>query len=149
MNPPSKSARNKMMDLLARRDHSEKEIRTKLEENEFPSEEIESALQYGRDHNWLPQSEEQNVELSEKMAQSLHRKGKGAIYINHFLEEKGLPPIAQDPDIELEKARQLLENKPSLKAFSDPLQRLKHKEKLMRFLSARGFSLETIEIAIK
>jgi regulatory protein len=138
-----------MMDLLARRDHSEKEIRKKLKEREFSPEEIEIAIQYGRDHQWLPGTEDENAILAEKMARGLHHKGKGVIYINHFLKEKGLPPIAQDPDIELEKARQLLENKLSLKDFPDRLERLKHKAKLVRFLMARGFSLEIIQKAIR
>lgn len=151
MNPvrkskPPRSARNKMMDFLARRDHSEKEIRKKLKEREFTPEEIEKAITYGRENNWLPNSESEATKLSEQMARGLHHKNKGIIYINHFLSQKGLPPISTDEDLEIEKARRCLETKSLLPTgeFDRGLM-----AKRSRFLMSRGFQLDVIRKVIK
>ena len=126
-----KTARNKMMDYLARRDHSEKELRTKLKKD-FTSEEIDKALEYGRTHGWLPDTDEKLNALSDKTARMLHNKRKGIHYINNFLVKKGLPKVAQNMDLELEKARDLIKNKKSDAA------------KAGRFLMGRGFDLSVV-----
>jgi regulatory protein len=133
-----KSARNKMMDYLARRDHSEKELRTKLQRCDFSQEEIEKALDFAKANNWLPKSEE----LSEKVAQQLHQKKKGTAYINMYLEEKGLPPVMKDSQQELEKALLLAQSKWRPTESTKDL--LQQKQKIARFLGNRGFDMETI-----
>lgn len=132
----SRSARNKMMDLLAQRDHSEKELRTKLRQRDFAEEEIEAALQTAKDSGWiLPENE-----LSQKYAHTLHRKGKGIQTINRQLQEKGLPTIVADPEQEFAKALQLVQQKfPRLHE-----QDRATKAKAYRFLQARGYSGETL-----
>lgn len=133
---PMRSARNKLMDLLARRDHSEKELRTKLKQRNFTSVEIDAAISDARDRKWLGPPEE----IGGKYADSLHGKNKGIHYINHHLQGKGLPTIKMDPDLELEKARRLVENK-----FSgvDGLSKIL-RARVGRFLTSRGFDAETI-----
>ncbi len=74
-----------MMDYLARRDHSEKELRTKLQRCDFSQEEIEKALDFAKNNNWLPKSEE----LSEKVAQQLHQKKKRYGLHQYVLGRKG------------------------------------------------------------
>ncbi|MEZ0391679.1 MAG: regulatory protein RecX [Pseudobdellovibrionaceae bacterium] len=140
---PQASARNKMMDFLARRDHSEKELRKKLK-SRFTPEEIEKAIQYGKENGWLPNSPEDTQALSEKTASELRRKGKGTHYINHYLKEKGLPQVAPDFTEELDKARELVKNK-----FSDvnKMDR-KDKAKVGRFLASRGFPMEIVRKVI-
>jgi len=141
---PQPSARNKMMDILARRDHSEKELRKKLRDKQFPPEEIDRAIEFGKENGWIPNTEEGLKVLSEKTADVLKRKGKGRLYINHYLKEKGLVPVEVDPAEELEKARELVENK-----FSDLKQMdRKEKAKVGRFLISRGFGLETVRKVI-
>lgn len=132
MTQQTRSARNKMMDLLAQRDHSEKEIRTKLKQREFSPEEIDAAIEYGKTNKWLPDSAEGLQALAEKAANALHRKGKGIIYINHFLKQKGLPPVKSDFSQELEKALSLIKNKKGEKA------------KIGRFLLSRGFEQSVV-----
>lgn len=146
---PPRSARNKMMDLLARRDHSEKEIRTKLKEREFSQDEIETAIRYGRENKWLPDTPDENLKLAQRMATGLHRKNKGIQYINHFLKQKGLPPISLEQDVELEKAQQLIENKFSGKLPVTREERAKRKAHIGRFLLSRGFTMDTIRKVIK
>lgn len=141
---PKPSARNKMMDYLAQRDHSEKELRKKLKDKDFTPEEIDVAIEFGKENGWIPNSTESLQALAEKVAGTLRRKGKGPLYINHFLKEKGLPPVQSQPDEELEKARELAHNK-----FSD-IENMDRKEKAKvgRFLISRGFNLETVRKVI-
>lgn len=133
---PTRSARNKLMDLLARRDHSEKELRTKLKQRDFTSEEIEQAISDARERKWLATP----AEIGAKYADSLHGKNKGIHYINHHLQAKGLPTIPMDSDLELEKARRLVENKFSA---ADGLSKTEL-AKVGRFLVSRGFDAETV-----
>lgn len=168
-------ARRRMMDLIAMRDHSEKELRTKLRrflnpspfwkkkyqgnrpqspttlsageleeqaahQKDLTNQAIDAAIEYAKEHRWLGEPEE----LSEKMAKGLHHRNKGSYYINQWLNEKGLPPIEVDKDLELEKARSLVKNK--FAKIEKPTR--EEKAKMMRFLAARGFDLDTIRKAI-
>lgn len=144
---PVPTARNKMMDLLARRDHSEKELRQKLK-GKFTSEEIDLAVEYGKQGRWIPDTVETRSVLAEKMAGALHRKGKGIRYINGYLAEKGLPPVAADPMEELEKARALVDNKFSDVETSDRKKAAKQKAKIGNFLMSRGFDMEVVRKVI-
>lgn len=150
------SARNKMMDYLARRDHSELELRQKLKKAKFTPEEIEKAIDYGKDNNWIPTDEASKLALSEKAANALSIKKKGILYINHFLGEKGLPEVEADGTAELEKATNLIENKFSafLKKNGEELrrnfeERRKVEAKMMRFLGSRGFEMDAITRVVK
>lgn len=140
---PQSSARNEMMDILARRDHSELELRKKLKDK-FTPEEIDRAIEFGKENGWIPNSSESLQALSEKTAAMLKRKGKGPLYIENYLQERGMPPVKGDPVEELEKARELAHNK-----FSD-IDKMDRKEKAKvgRFLISRGFSLETVRKVI-
>jgi regulatory protein len=137
------SARNKMMDYLAHREHSESELRLKLKDD-FTPVEIDQAIAFAKEKGWVPNSEEDLRALSEKTAAALKRKGKGQLYIDQYLEGKGLAPVKVDSAEELEKARQLVENK-----FSD-LNKMNEKEKVKaaRFLISRGFDEETVRKVI-
>ena len=164
-------AKRKVMDLVATRDHSEKELRTKLRtyfrrnilyrkrlaqkhgkeytedtpENQAEiTEAIDLAIEFARDHKWLGDPEV----LAGKMAGMLHRKNKGISYINNYLKGKGLPPITGDRDLELEKALALVKNK-----FSDfsklPFgEKRKEQARVARFLASRGFDSEIVRKVI-
>lgn len=133
-------AKRKVMDLLARRDHSVKELKKKLKEKNFAEDDIAEAIEFAQENRWLGN---ENT-MAERMAASLHRKGKGIHYINHTLKEKGLPQVSPDREIELEKALRLVKNK-----YSD-LENLSREEKakIGRFLQARGFDSETVRKVI-
>lgn len=134
------TAHNKMLDLLARRDHSEKELRTKLQKH-FDEAQIEKAIEFAKDKKWIPDDESSANLLAERAAAGLHRKKKGILYINHFLGKKGLPKLKADPRLELEKARDLINNRKSKKKDVD--------QKVMaRFLLSRGFEMTTVRKAI-
>jgi regulatory protein len=145
--PRSLSAINKMMDYLARRKHSEKELRAKLQDS-FSPEQVEKAIDHGKNKGWIPSTEDECAQMAQETADFLKRKGKGIEYINRYLTEKGLPEIKADQSAELEKARQLVKNK------FDPLQNTfgeeneKQKAKIGRFLLSRGFAEETVRKVI-
>lgn len=124
------------MDLLARRDHSEKEIRDKLAEK-FSALEIEAAIEYARENRWLPEPKV----MSDRYAGAMHRRNKGIRSINRKLKEKGLPAAVADGELELEKALRLAETKLYGRGPAEdgkPLDRAA-REKIGRFLLARGF----------
>lgn len=131
---PQKTPWVKAMDYLARRDHSEKELVEKLLKH-FPIDDVEEVVAEVKDRGWLlpPQ------ELAEKVTQSLHRKNKGYLYIQHFLRQKGLPEIPKEPEIEYEKAQAII----SAKA-KDPQDRTK----VASLLKNRGFDTETVSRVI-
>lgn len=122
------------MDYLARRDHSEKELIEKLS-NHFEWEEIEPAIAEMKERGWLLPPEE----LAQKVTESLHRKNKGHLYIQHFLRKKGLPGTEKDPERELSKAWDLIEAKSKGPADA---------KRSASLLKNRGFDTETISRVI-
>ncbi|MGZ3771147.1 MAG: regulatory protein RecX [Bdellovibrio sp.] len=138
------AAKKKVMDLLARRDHSEKELRKKLLEKfadiDGSKEIVEEAINFAKDNNWI--GDPQN--LATQMANVLHRKKKGIQYINNYLREKGLPSVEIDRDHELEKALSIVNNK-----FDENYEFSREdKAKVGRLLISRGFDAETVRKVI-
>lgn len=132
---PRKSARDKLMDYLARRDHSEFELRKKLSFT-YTATEVDNAIQFARENRWLAEPDE----LSSRVTEQLNRKNKGARYIEKFLRSRGLPGTAKDPDEELRKARELIQ----VKLNKQPPYEFAEQVKIHRFLAYRGFDEETI-----
>lgn len=130
LNPDPADAFNKLTDYLARRDHSEHELKTKLKRR-FTPEAIETALERARTNNWLKDPSE----LAESVAEQLLRRGKGPFYINGYLRKKGLPGVQLD-DEEVEKnCLQTLEQKyPNWQELS-----FEERQRPIRFLLQRGF----------
>ncbi len=130
-----KSARDKLMDFLARRDHSELELRQKLG-RDYPTDEIDIAIEFARNRGWLLAPEE----LAEKATEQLNRKNKGTRYIQKFLQTRGLPFLPKDSGQELEKARNLVQSKLRHEAPYS----YEEQKKIGRYLVNRGFDEETI-----
>jgi regulatory protein len=141
------SAQDKMMDLLARRNHSELELRRKLSEI-FPATEVDAAIKFALENNWMLPPDE----LSERLALELGRKRKGHRFIQKSLKEKGLPQTTVDRDEEYRKAleivtsklgnRHLYEEEDGVKL--DYEAKKKVNQKIYRLLVNRGFEDETI-----
>ena len=147
--PMAKStARNKMMDYLAVRDHSELELRKKLA-TKFERAEIDRAIEFAKENKWLPQTPQEEAALSQRAAATLSRKKKGIGYINMFLQEIGLPQVSADPDLELAKAEQLVKNKLRSLNKNENADGLKVQLKISRFLQSRGFQHTTIREVLK
>jgi regulatory protein len=130
------SAKNKVLELLARRDHSEKELREKLARRKYEKTEIDEAIESARVSNLLRDPEE----LARAVSDMLSRKKKSFRYIRAFLQKKGLPLVGSEPENEMQKARELLE----LKFRKGPPFTFEEKPKVMRYLTNRGFDFDTI-----
>jgi regulatory protein len=134
------AAKRKVMDFIARREHSEKELRKKLKESFVDSdsvdEVIDEAIEFAKENRWLGDP----AELAQRLSDMLHRRNKGIHYINNYLREKGLPPVSADRDLELEKALALVKNK-----YSEEYEFSREdKAKVARFLASRGFDSDTV-----
>ncbi|MES2964546.1 MAG: regulatory protein RecX [Bdellovibrionota bacterium] len=127
------------MDLLARRNHSELELKQKLE-GLFPADDIIDAIRNAQDNGWMPPAEE----IAERVAIELGRKRKGHRFINQFLRNKGLPPVSKDADGEIEKARAIVFSKLRKEGPFDATERAK----IYRLLTNRGFEDDTIRRVI-
>lgn len=129
-------AKEKVIELLAMRDHSRRELAQKLLKKKFSADLIESALIWAEERNLLRPAEE----LSAIMARHLSAKNKGLHYINNYLRTKGLPPVKADSDDEIEKARKIAQQYLKKNATLDRETRAK----IGRRLLARGFDAATV-----
>ena len=141
--------RHKIMEYIARRDHSEKELKAKLrrlkdfqdrKKPRFTVDEIDQGIEWARVNKWLISSDQ----LAVSVARALHGKKKGIRFINAYLAQKGLPRQALDEDLELEKALKLIHRKIVNISIDSNL-----KLKLTRFLISRGFPSNIISKALK
>ncbi len=146
----AKSLKNKILRLLTKRDHSAKEMKTKLKRYyEFSDEDFTSALAYVKELGYLPDEA--------KMAQSLinkwRREGRGKNYVSMKLKTRGIEigtldsVVLKDDENEIASARYFLEKKlrgQDLKELD-----FKEKQKLMRQMTSRGFSVSVVRDLIK
>lgn len=133
------SAKNKVLEYLARRDHSEKELREKLG-RKFSTEEIDEAIESARKSNLLV---DPSV-LAKRVAEQMARKKKSHTYIQKFLAKKGLPAVEREQTNEIEKARELI----LLKFKKTGPFSFEEKPKVQRYLMYRGFDQDTIRRVI-
>lgn len=134
---------DQLVRLLARRDHSECELKQKLTKF-FAHELVDKAIHMAHSHRWLADENE----LAQRVAKTLSEKKKGQNYIRHYLRRKGLPAVEMDAEMELEKAHQLLTQKFGSEELSRWGLDLKTKQKAYRFLMNRGFEDHTIRKAL-
>ena len=141
---PEIAIRRAAMDLLARREHSFKELEDKLS-RQFPDKDIQSPLERLRDENL--QSDQRYLEAYIRFRRN---KGFGPLKIEAELYPKGLDSeqiraclYAEENDW-VELCRQALEKRfPVLNKTN-----MKERAKCERFLMQRGFSHALISTAI-
>lgn len=139
-------AKKKLMDFVARRDHSEKELRQKLAQRCEPDV-VESTIQWAREQNWLASPDKLKTQFSEQLS----RRGKGIRKINQKLKDLGLPAVKADRENEIEKARKLVSTKWSASDFSglDFKESQKLKARIMRYLITRGYESDVVSLILK
>lgn len=143
MDRAKNSALSSAVTLLARRDHSENEIRTKLRRRGYSDDEIGQAVERLRQRGYLD-----DAALCLSLATTLWHSGKwGARGVASRLHQQGFSGSmiqtameALDREEELQHAIALLQPRPHTAA---------DREKNGRFLSARGFSYSVIENALE
>ena len=128
--------RARALRLLARREHTRRELEGKLSPHAGSSEELQTLIAGLKQKNHL--SEER---FAEERARRLSRK-YGAARIRRDLKARGVAPelVARvSADGDLERARAILERK-----YRSPATTREEKAKRMRFLQSRGFSSAVI-----
>ncbi|NCN40024.1 regulatory protein RecX [bacterium] len=136
-------ALKKAADLLARRNHSEKELREKLS-SFYDRDLIDQVVSEAQRKQWLLSPKE----LAEQAAKTWARANKSAKYIEEQLTRRGLAPVGWLEEDEINKIRTLLAKK--FKLSEDDIIDLDEKVrvKAYRFLMYRGFSEEIIRKVI-
>ncbi|MFT5548598.1 MAG: regulatory protein [Candidatus Azotimanducaceae bacterium] len=135
------SARNKAMDLLARREHSAHELRQKLKQREFDHEEIELALEVLQQNNL-----QSDAQFTESYINNRVNAGLGPIKIIHELRQKGVASELIDEQMSVlsidwnESLEQQRIKKYGLQIPNDYSQKMKQ----ARFLQNKGFSTESV-----
>ena len=143
-NDPQRLAMNKAIRFLSRRQHSRGELRRKLLDRDFPSYIVNNVLDECQRLGFINDRDFATAYLAE-----LQQRGAGHNKCRAAMLAKGLPSElvnemlhnSTNPDDELARAQQALARKrPSLSRETDPR---KHRQKAIRFLLSRGFSLPT------
>jgi regulatory protein len=131
--------------LLARREHSEFELRQKLHTREFESEEIERAIERLLEKDYLS-----DVRFAMSTCRYRANRGYGWRYISNELKQKGvcstiIQQLQNNCEIDWYLQAELAYNK----RFGEIIvvgahERQKEKAKRIRFLQYRGFSTDEI-----
>ena len=131
-----KKLMGKVKTYLGYRPHSEHELKMKLIKH-FNEQEIEQALLIAKQNKWIPKPEE----MARQLANELHKKKKGWLFIQTALKKKRLPPIQKQEEVEEEKGQWWLEKKfnKTQNPSGDTI------KKMHRFLTYRGFEGEIIK----
>lgn len=142
---PRKIAMQKALDLLARREHSQKELKQKLMKRDFSAELIDDVLSEIAEQGW-----QSDLRFAEDYLSARKRDLYGPERIRMELSERGVSDDIIDSllnvhdDEWFELARQL-----KLKKFGEAIpEEYAEKAKQMRFLQYRGFTLDQINQSI-
>ncbi|TCJ98502.1 regulatory protein [Volucribacter psittacicida] len=135
------SALHYAVNLLARREYSEAEIRYKMQQKGFSQEDIEQVIQYCQQKNW-----QSDLRFCESYVRSRLQRGYGKLRIKQELKHlKGvnnetLTMVFENMEIDwFEQAFTTLEKKfPDFAQVKD----LKTKQKIWRYMISHGFSPE-------
>lgn len=140
---PEKSLRSRALELLSKREFSRAELTRKLAPFAQSEDELAQVLAEFAGRNW--QSDQRFAEAY------IHSKSRahGSLRLQQALQQKGVDQdtvrsLLPDREDELANAIAVLRKK-----FKSPPIDLPEKQKQMRFLAYRGFSMDTIQTALK
>ena len=135
------SIRNKAMDLLARREHSEQELRRKLKAREYYADAIDEVLQALKADRL--QSDER---FTESYVNHRFNAGVGPLKIRYELRQKGVSDGLADVFLEpLSDQWDELMTRQRIRKFGAPIpDDYADRMKQARFLQNRGFSPESV-----
>ncbi len=135
------SARERAIQLLARREHSRKELRTKLIQKGFQVDDIEPELDALEQRGWLS-----DLRFTESWIRHRIQSGYGPFRIKNELSEKGVSRDLIDQcfeEISVDWVK--MAHKAWQKKYNAMPQDWPEKVKQMRFLQYRGFFSQDIE----
>lgn len=155
---PLVSAKSKAISLLARREHSQSELRTKLLQRGYFMEDVEQAIQWANSHQF--QSDERfKLSLFRRRAPTFGDRAISAELGQHGLGDLKSMESAEENDLTLDseedraydwiKRRQYtgLQQLFGEEACSTPQEEMVLKAKIFRGLSSRGFEFGNIDRA--
>lgn len=135
--------------ILARRIHSEKEIRDKLRKKKFPPEIIEKVVQRLYEMNLLNDSQFASALVRDKLKRT--PMGKSALKLKLFqkgLAKETIDDVLRETELNSEElCTKAAERK--LKTLAKEPDAQKRKQKLSQFLMRRGFDWETIRATLR
>lgn len=132
---------NKALDLLSRREHSQKEVKLKLQKKFKNSEEIDEVIKKLLANNII-----NDTRFTEHYINSRKRRGFGSKKISYELLSKGINESIIDSVLSNTNDWKELAKKEFNKKYKDgPSDDFKIRSKQKNFLLNRGFSFEEIE----
>ena len=148
--PDELKAQHKMMDLLAIRDHSERELSKKLGRL-YTKEAVQIAIIQAKINKWLPNTPEEIKTFAEKISQSFLRQGKSPIWIKAKMKAIGLPYLKFQSNEDFQCAMKLAEK--FLRSYQRKHRKNQKKDKfqpkveilLTQFLLNKGIHPDTVK----
>ena len=132
---------NKALDLLSRREHSQKEVKLKLQKKFKNSEEIDEVIKKLLANNII-----NDTRFTEHYINSRKRRGFGSKKISYELLSKGINESIIDSVLSNTNDWKELAKKEFNKKYKDgPSGDFKTRSKQKNFLLNRGFSFEEID----
>ncbi len=144
-----KRCKLRAMNLLQKKDYTEKQLRDKLSEGLYPREIIDDAIHYVKAYHYLDDERyardyityHMSIRSKNRIIQDLSGKGISKDIFMPIVEELY---VEEDSDVELEQIKKLLSKK-----HYDPEQSdFKEKQKIMAFLLRKGFQMSDIRRAM-
>ncbi len=143
-----KRAKLRAMNLLQKKDYTEKQLRDKLSDGDYPAEFIDDAIAYVKSFNYIDDERYARDYIAYHMSsrsrnriiQDLSAKGISKDIYQDILDEL----YQEDGDAELDQIKKLLIKKhydPEITEFAD-------KQKIMAFLMRKGYNSSDIRRAM-
>jgi regulatory protein len=138
---PQTSIRNKAIDLLARREHSEYELRQKLKSRDYDVDAIDAVLQELKQDHLLS-----DARFAEAYVNHRFNAGVGPLKIRYELRQKGITEVLADEFLEpfSDRWNQLMMQQRVRKYGKTIPADYADRMKQARFLQNRGFSPESV-----
>ena len=144
-----KRCKLRAMNLLQKKDYTEKQLHDKLSEGLYPREIIDDAIHYVKAYHYLDDERyardyityHMSIRSKNRIIQDLSGKGISKDIFMPIVEELY---VEEDSDVELDQIKKLLSKK-----HYDPEQtEYKEKQKIMAFLLRKGFQMSDIRRAM-
>ncbi|HET8817206.1 MAG TPA: regulatory protein RecX [Pseudidiomarina sp.] len=145
MNAEEEQAKEVVLRLLARREHSSHELKQKLRQRGFTDTVSDAVLRLAQANNWQSDERFTDTWLRHSLA-----KGDGLQKIKAAAQNKGLAPELVDESLQrLDPDWNELCYQRLLKKFGqEPPREPKNRDRMMRHLLQRGFSYSEIKQAL-
>ena len=149
----SKRVKLRAMNLLQKKDYTEKQLRDKLNEGLYSQELVDEAIDYVKSYKYLDDNRyardyityHMSMRSRNRIIQDLVQKGIGKDILMPIMEEIYEEAGSESgEDVELEQIQKLL-----IKKHYDKDMEYKDKQKIMAFLMRRGYSMDKIRRAME